>query len=219
MYPFSVQGALIDELHHWADLSLTAQRDFEDHKGVLKDVVDRFLSDFPEYQGQYQKDGTIGGLDFSQLNEVSNGAELNSFIQSIHPWAQIKVWEDQIADVGVRQAFEEQYKHYKDDPNYDRLLVGAYVTQTYDSETFDLRERLDELPAVETHNRIIGESFGLPPRDGYNATQDHDISSLEYTKIAEEFSGRADHQLLSESAAPDVAPKQDHVVPPPSAVP
>ena len=218
-YPFSVQGALIDELHHWADLSLTAKRDFENHHGVLKGLVDKFLDDFPEYQEQYQKDGTIAGFDFSQVDDLTNGAELNAFIQSIHPWAQIRVWQDRIDQVGVKQAFEESYAVYKDVPEYGQLLVGAYITQMYDSESFDLRERLDELPAVETHNKIIGESFGLPPRDGYNAIENNEIEMLEYDKIAEEFAGRADHQVISEGDAPEAAPAHEAVPSAPGFIP
>lgn len=192
----SLQTAIIHELYHAADGTVSLVNEFIDKKNVAKHVIGKLLTDFPEFKNEYEDKGTIAGY---QMQALLNAKTLNEFEK-----AKNKISNGHRVGIGALDLENQSLamalllRSDRNDPeDAKRFIVSNYFQLSFESAYDNTTEARYEIPSVNATNAIMARYFpNEPQREGYG--------------LASRLSGRYDNNLSvpfenAVHAIPDIA--------------
>lgn len=163
----SLQAATIHEFYHAADQSVSPLGDLIDKKNVAKDVIDKLLTDFPEFKNEYEDKGTIAGYQMRVLLGVKTFDEFEKAKNKISNGHKVGMGALDLEKQNLAAALL-----VRSDPNdpedAKKFIVSNYFQLSFEKAYNSITEARYEIPAVNATNAIMAKFFpNEPQRDGY----------------------------------------------------
>lgn len=146
---------------------------------MAKNVIDKLLTDFPEFKNEYENKGTIAGYQMRALLGVKTFDEFEKAKNKISNGYKVGMAALDLEKQNLVTALI--LKSDPDDPeDAKKFIVSNYFQLSFEQAYNAITEARYEIPAVNATNAIMAKFFpNEPQREGYGSVsripgRDHD---------------------------------------------